>query len=49
LPIIILASHLLPIAKIAFDGGPIKVIPSLSHFSTNLSFSLKKPYPGWIA
>ena len=38
-------------AAIADDGGPIKVIVSAddSHNDTNLAFSDKKPYPGWIA
>jgi hypothetical protein len=43
------ASHLLPIARIAVEGGPMKVTPSFSHLYTNFSFSLKNPYPGWIA
>jgi hypothetical protein len=37
------------ISFIALALGPMKAIPDDSHRSTNLAFSDKNPYPGWIA
>lgn len=43
-------SHLLmPISRIADDGGPMKMMPSCLHSSANSVFSDRKPYPGWTA
>jgi hypothetical protein len=35
--------------RIFFTVGPIKVIPQLPQISAKAEFSLKNPYPGWIA
>mmetsp|Transcript_1177 Transcript_1177/g.2467 ORF Transcript_1177/g.2467 Transcript_1177/m.2467 type:complete len:214 (+) Transcript_1177:384-1025(+) len=43
------ASVLSPNPAITLDGGPTKEIPCCSHSATNLAFSERKPYPGWIA
>ena len=40
---------LLPNAKIDFEEGPINFTSCLISISANLSFSLKKPYPGCTA
>ncbi len=34
---------------IASGEGPIQVSPHFLHSSANFAFSLRKPYPGWIA
>ena len=40
-------NHLLmPISRIADDGGPMKITSSCSHKSANSGFSDKNPYPG---
>src|SRR5215472_1847031 len=38
-----------PMAAIASGGGPTKTIPESAHARANAAFSLRKPYPGWIA
>lgn len=43
------ALALSPIARMFSGRGPIKVMPCSSHFCANSAFSLRKPYPGWIA
>ena len=37
------AAVLLPIARIALAGGPMKTIPARSHASGSAGFSLRKP------
>jgi hypothetical protein len=43
------AAVLLPRARIALAGGPMNVIAARSQASGKSGFSLRKPYPGWIA
>ena len=38
-----------PIAAMASAPGPMKVIPASAQARANSWFSLRKPYPGWIA
>ena len=38
-----------PKSRICPGVGPMKAIPASSHLSANSAFSLKNPYPGWIA
>jgi hypothetical protein len=44
-----LARSLSPISSIAAGGGPIQVSPASSTARAKPAFSLRKPYPGWIA
>ena len=46
---IALARALSPSSSIVLADGPIKVNPQLSQIDANFAFSLRKPYPGWIA
>jgi len=43
------ASLLSPICRIESAEGPMKAMPLDSTISANWGFSLRKPYPGWIA
>ena len=38
-----------PISSMASGGGPMKVTPASRQARANFAFSLKKPYPGWMA
>ncbi len=40
---------LIPMSRMADDGGPMKMIPSSLHSSANSVFSDRNPYPGWTA
>jgi hypothetical protein len=38
-----------PIAAMASGGGPTKTMPLSAHARASCWFSLRNPYPGWIA
>ena len=44
-----LAVALSPILSIWSAEAPINLIPCSAQIRENLEFSLRKPYPGWIA
>ena len=44
-----LARVLKPIARIASAGGPTNLTPASAQASAKSAFSLRKPYPGWMA
>ena len=43
------AFALFPRREMVLGEGPIKVRPQLSQIEAKLGFSLKNPYPGWMA
>ena len=38
-----------PMSRVISGGGPMNLMPQVSHTSAKLAFSASRPYPGWIA
>jgi hypothetical protein len=43
------AVDLSPIVRMCSERGPMNSIPWSAQISTNVAFSERKPYPGWMA
>ncbi len=44
-----LAASLSPIWARMWEGGPMNLMPFCSQARAKSAFSLRKPYPGWMA